>query len=129
MLTATHPYLITPTRYHDDEPATWPVSVCGPGGEFLGQTSRGTADGTTSYQGREYKLVPCDHAPHWTYLVPMPSVNHSVLFYSLCDEEAGGISVMPYKWFYTVALPHALAYVAALNKMAGSNRYSIKANY
>ena len=57
------------------------------------------------------------------------SINPSVLFYSLCDDEAGGISATPYKWFYTVALPHALAYVAALNKLAGSNRYSIKANY
>lgn len=71
MLTATHPYLITPTRYIDDEPATWPVSVCGPGGEFLGQTDYGTSTGSTTYKGRRYHLLPCDHAPHWTYLVPV----------------------------------------------------------
>lgn len=58
-----------------------------------------------------------------------PPINPSVRFYSLCDEAEGGISATPYHWWHTVALPFAVNYVEALNRMAGWERYSVKANY
>ena len=65
--------LMIVTRYPDDEPCTWPVAVSAPGNLLgrVGYTDRGTAGGTTSYAGREYRLVQCTHAPQWTYLVPI----------------------------------------------------------
>lgn len=65
--------LLTVTCYPDDEPCTWPVVVSESGNLLaaLGHTDRGTHDGTTSFRGVEYRLVPCEHAPHWTQLVPV----------------------------------------------------------
>lgn len=64
-----------------------------------------------------------EFAPAW------PPINSSVLWYSMCDEENGGISTLPYRYWYTVALPFAMLYVETLNRMCGRNRFSIKANY